>query len=101
MLFVNGIPVATAELKNPLTGQNVEHAMAQYRTDRDPADVLLGARAVVHFAVDPDTVMMTTRLDGKATRFLPFNQGTGGPGNAGGGGNPSASAGRHRTAYLW
>jgi type I restriction enzyme R subunit len=100
VLLVNGIPVATAELKNPLTGQTVEHAMAQYRTDRDPSDPVL-RRAVVHFAVDPDTVMMTTRLDGKATRFLPFNQGTGGPGHSGGAGNPPAGASKHATAYLW
>ena len=74
-LLVNGIPVATAELKNPLTGQNVEHAIAQYRHDRDPANVTLARRAVVHFAVDPDLVAMTTRLAGAATQFLPFNQG--------------------------
>ncbi len=106
VLFVNGLPVATAELKNPLTGQDVNHAMAQYRTDRDPADVLLGRRAVVHFAVDPDTVMMTTRLAGKETRFLPFNQGSGGPGQSGGAGNPAGGGDEtqdpgHRTAYLW
>ena len=74
-LFVNGIPVATAELKNPLTGQNIEHAIEQYRTDRDPKNVTLGRRALVHFAVDPDSVAMTTKLEGKATRFLPFNRG--------------------------
>jgi type I restriction enzyme R subunit len=100
-LFVNGLPVATAELKNPLTRQTVKHAVAQYRRDRDPADVLLGRRAVVHFAVDPDTVLTTTRLAGRATRFLPFNQGTGGPGNPGGAGNPAGPPGRHATAYLW
>ena len=53
-LFVNGIPVATAELKNPLTHQTVEHAKKQYREDRDPANVTLGRRALVHFAVDPE-----------------------------------------------
>src|SRR5690349_16696651 len=74
-LFVNGIPVATAELKNHLTGQNIEHAIKQYRTDRDPKNVTLGRRALVHFAVDPDVVAMTTKLEGKATRFLPFNRG--------------------------
>ena len=63
-LFVNGIPVATAELKNPLTGQTVEHAITQYRTDRDPANVTLSRRALVHFAVDPDRVAMTTKLAG-------------------------------------
>jgi len=94
-LLVNGLPVATAELKNPLTGQNVEHAIAQYRSDRDPASVTLARRALVHFAVDPDRVAITTRLAGQATRFLPFNLGHGG-----GAGNPPNPAG-HRTAYLW
>ena len=74
-LFVNGIPVATAELKNQLTGQTIEHAIEQYRTDRDPKNVTLGRRALVHFAVDPDSVAMTTKLEGKSTRFLPFNLG--------------------------
>lgn len=99
-LLVNGIPTATAELKNPLTNQNVEHAIAQYRQDRDPSNVTLARRAVVHFAVDPDRVAMTTRLAGAKTRFLPFNQGSGGAGSAGGAGNPSNADG-HRTAYLW
>lgn len=94
-LFVNGIPVATAELKNPLTHQGVEHAKVQYRTDRDPANVLLARRALVHFAVDPEEVAMTTRLDGQRTRFLPFNLGC-----DGGAGNPPYPHG-HRTAYLW
>ncbi len=61
-LFVNGIPVATAELKNPLTGQGTEHAIEQYREDRDPKSVTLSRRALVHFAVDPQTVAMTTKL---------------------------------------
>jgi type I restriction enzyme R subunit len=94
-LFVNGIPVATAELKNPLTHQTVEHAKHQYRTDRDPANVTLGRRALVHFAVDPESVEMTTRLAGEKTGFLPFNRG-----NAGGKGNPPDPDG-HRTRYLW
>jgi type I restriction enzyme R subunit len=94
-LFVNGIPVATAELKNPLTHQTVEHAKHQYRTDRDPVNVTLGRRALVHFAVDPDDVEMTTRLAGQRTRFLPFNRG-----NAGGRGNPPDPTG-HRTRFLW
>src|SRR5215211_367957 len=63
-LFLNGIPVATAELKNHLTGQNIEHAIERYREDRDPKNVTLGRRALVHFAVDPDAVAMTTKLDG-------------------------------------
>ena len=94
-LFVNGIPVATAELKNHLTGQNIEHAIEQYRTDRDPKNVTLGRRALVHFAVDPDAVAMTTRLAGKATRFLPFNLG-----HDLGHGNPPNPNG-HKTSYLW
>jgi type I restriction enzyme R subunit len=94
-LFLNGIPVATAELKNPLTHQTVEHAKHQYRTDRDPANVTLGRRALVHFAVDPESVEMTTRLAGEKTGFLPFNRG-----NAGGKGNPPDPDG-HRTRYLW
>jgi type I restriction enzyme R subunit len=93
-LFVNGIATATAELKNPLTGQGVEHAITQYRQDRDPKNRAL-ARAVVHFAVDPQLVAMTTRLDGQNTRFLPFNRGhKRGAGNAP---NPDG----HATSYLW
>ena len=95
-LLLNGIPVATAELKNPLTGQTVEHAIRQYRHDRDPANVSLARRAVVHFAVDPELVAMTTRLAGPATQFLPFNRGS----EDGGRGNPLNEAG-HMTAYLW
>ncbi len=95
-LLLNGIPVATAELKNPLTGQDVEQAIAQYRHDRDPSNISLSRRAVVHFAVDPDLVAMTTRLAGPATQFLPFNKGS----EEGGAGNP-LNPGRHKTAYLW
>ena len=94
-LFLNGIPVATAELKNHLTGQNIEHAIEQYRNDRDPRNVTLGRRALVHFAVDPDSVAMTTKLAGKETRFLPFNLG-----HNLGRGNPPNPRG-HKTAYLW
>jgi type I restriction enzyme R subunit len=100
-LFVNGIPVATAELKNPLTSQTVEHAKRQYRRDRDPAEPLFARRTLVHFAVDPELVFLTTRLAGDRTRFLPFNTGTEGPGRSGGAGNPSAEPGRYRTSYLW
>ena len=94
-LFLNGIPVATAELKNHLTGQNIEHAIEQYRTDRDPKNVTLGRRALVHFAVDPDAVAMTTKLEGKSTRFLPFNLGH----NLGKGNPPNPNG--HKTSYLW
>ncbi len=94
-LFVNGLPVATAELKNLLTGQSVENAITQYRQDRDPKNVTLSRRALVHFAVDSERVAMTTKLAGEATRFLPFNLG-----HDGGAGNPPNPSG-HRTAYLW
>ncbi len=89
LLSVNGLPVATAELKNPLTQQDVRHAIRQYREDRKPTELVFSKRAVVHFAVDPDEVYLTTRLEGRGTRFLPFNQGSGGPGQSGGARNPS------------
>lgn len=98
-LVVNGIPAATAELKNPFTGQGIEQAMAQYRADRNPHDRIFAQRTLVHFAVDPHQVAMTTRLAGQETRFLPFNQGTAGPGRPGAAGNPSS--GGYQTAYLW
>ncbi|MGO1582303.1 MAG: type I restriction endonuclease subunit R [Actinomycetaceae bacterium] len=96
VLFVNGIPVATAELKTDFT-QSVNDAMAQYRA-RDPKSSPLfgwGTRAVVHFAVSTAEVFMTTKLDGKETRFLPFNRGD--DGRAGNPANPRGSD----TAYLW
>ena len=99
-LVVNGIPVATAELKNPLTGQTVEHAMQQYRADRNPADLIFAKRTFVHFAVDPHRVHMATTLAKDATVFLPFNQGSAGAGQAGGDGNPKNPEG-YETAYLW
>jgi len=98
-LSLNGIPVVTAELKNPLTGQRVEDARRQYCEDRDPREPIFEfkRRALVHFAVDTESVLMTTRLAGTATRFLPFDRGCGGAA-----GNPPDPAGRnYRTAYLW
>ncbi len=97
-LFVNGLPVATLELKNTLTGQNFRHAERQYRHDRAPAnEALLTFKrgALVHFAVDQDNVSMTTRLQNGKTRFLPFNRG-----HDGGAGNPDID-GEFRVAYLW
>lgn len=99
-LVVNGIPVATAELKNPLTGQGIEQAMTQYRTDRNPHDLIFAKRTLVHFAVDPHLVAMTTKLAGQDTRFLPFNLGTAGPGRPGAAGNPMMP-GIYSTEYLW
>ncbi len=102
ILAVNGLPVATCELKNTSTHQTWRDAITQYRTERDPnAPVFrFKRRALVHFAVDPDEVHMTTRLAGEATRFLPFNRGSD-PGEIRcGAGNPAHASGHH-TAYLW
>jgi type I restriction enzyme R subunit len=100
VLVVNGIPTASAELKNPLTHQTVQHAIKQYREDRNPADLIFRARVIVNFAVDPEQVYMATKLAGKDTRFLPFNQGSAGTGQPGGAGNPLNPDG-YRTSYLW
>ncbi|MEU1745806.1 type I restriction endonuclease subunit R [Micromonospora arida] len=100
-LFVNGIPIATAELKNTLTGQDVEDAKRQYRKDRDPKELIFARRTLAHFAVDPHLVFLTTRLTGERTRFLPFNVGSNGPGVSGGAGNPPALADGYQTSYLW
>lgn len=96
-LSINGIPVATAELKNQMTAQTWRHAVTQYKNDRDPSDMIFQfkRRALVHFAVDTDEVYMTTRLSGGKTYFLPFNKGC-----DGGGGNPDDPNG-YKTAYLW
>ena len=103
MLFaVNGLPVATCELKNPWTGQNWRHAVQQYRNDRNPRAPLFEfkQRALVHFAADPDKVHMTTRLAGKKTFFLPFNRGSH-PGEVVcGAGNPQHPSG-YRSGYFW
>ena len=98
-LSLNGIPLVTLELKNHLTGQTAEHARRQYKQDRDPREPIFEfkRRTLVHFAVDTEAVLMTTRLAGSATHFLPFNKG-----RDGGAGNPPDPAGRtYRTAYLW
>ena len=99
VLSLNGVPIVTVELKNPFTGQTAEDACRQYRQDRDPREPILAfkRRTLVHFAVDTETVSMTTRLAGSATYFLPFDTGDGG-----GAGNPRDPAGRtYRTAHLW
>jgi type I restriction enzyme R subunit len=100
VLLLNGLPVATAELKNQVTGQGVQHAQHQYENHRNPTDLLFRARSIVHFAVDQDAVSMTTRLAGPKTRWLPFNQGSAGAGRKGGAGNP-VNADGYKTAYLW
>lgn len=97
LLSLNGIPVATLELKNQFTGQNVGNALKQYSETRDNRDILFAfnKRALVHFAVDQDEVFMATKLDGSKTFWLPFNKGANN-----GKGNPPNPAG-YRTAYLW
>jgi len=97
VLFINGIPLVTMELKNPWTGQNARyHGQKQYRTDRDINQPLLNfARCLVHMAVDTDEIYMTTKLAGDKTFFLPFNKG-----HNNGKGNPSNPNG-HKSAYLW
>ncbi len=96
VLFVNGLAIATLELKNPWTGQNVYHAIKQYRTDRDPKEPLFEfGRCLVHFAVDPDEAYMCAQLTGSDSNFLPFNKGY----NYGKG-NPINLNG-HKSAYLW
>jgi type I restriction enzyme R subunit len=96
-LFVNGLPVATFELKNNLTCQSFKHAITQYKTDRDPREPLFAfARCLVHFAVDEQEVHFCTHLQGKDSEFLPFNKGT----SSGGSGNPANPAGL-ASAYLW
>lgn len=91
-LFLNGIPIITAELKNTLTGQKVEHAIEQYKKNRDPREPLLQfKRCLVHFAIGNEEAYMTTRLEGDKTYFLPFNKDFPNPVNPEG----------HKTAYLW
>lgn len=102
VLFINGIPVVSMELKCQFTGQNTDNAIKQYKFDRATKDTLFEFknRVLVHFAVDLSNVYMTTRLEGANTFFLPFNQGSNGAGNVGGKGNPVNPDG-YDTAYLW
>ena len=97
VLSLNGLPIATVELKNQFSGQNVNNAKKQYVYDREPSEPIFAfkKRALVHFAVDTDECFMTTRLSGKGTRYLPFNLG-----DKNGAGNPLNKEG-YRTAYLW
>ena len=97
VIFLNGLPIFTLELKNKQTGQTVENAREQYAKDCQPKGepLLQFKRCLAHFAVDDDVVYMTTRLEGKQTYFLPFNRG-----NNGGAGNPPNPNG-YASAYLW
>jgi len=92
VIFLNGLPIITMELKNSLTGQFVENAIKQYKKNRDPREPLFKfKRCLVHFAVGNEKIFMTTRLQGEKTKFLPFNKDTENPVNPNG----------HKTAYLW
>ncbi len=94
VLFINGIPFATIELKN---GFNLkyEDAINQYKADREPNEIIFKQMALVHFAVDPDEIWMTSKLNGSETIFLPFNKG-----HDDGKGNPENPNGS-KTSYLW
>lgn len=109
VLFVNGIPVATIEIKTETT-QSIEEAVKQYRNDRLPRDeasntdeplLTFGRRALVHFALSSDEVRMTTKLDGAKTRFLPFNRGIADGHGGASAGNPADVGRGHATAYFW
>ena len=97
VLSLNGLPIATIELKNQFSGQSVDNAKKQYVYDREPSEPIFQfkKRTLVHFAVDTDECFMTTKLEGKNTRYLPFNLG-----NNNGAGNPPNKNG-YRTSYLW
>lgn len=102
VFFVNGLPVATVELKTDFT-QSLDEAVNQYKKDRKPVTngrveplLSFGHRALVHFAVSNDLAAMTTKLEGEKTHFLPFNTG-----DDGGAGNPPGADGKSATAYLW
>ncbi|WP_416305640.1 type I restriction endonuclease subunit R [Neptunicella sp. SCSIO 80796] len=98
VLFLNGVPIVTMELKNELSGQDVEHAKRQYKHDRDPKELIFEfkKRTLVHFAVDTQLVFMATRLNGDKTFFLPFNKGCNH-----GAGNPESQNDSYKTSYLW
>lgn len=102
VLSLNGLPIVAIELKNQITGQSVENAKQQFMYDRNPKErcFQFNKRFLVYFAVDLYEVAMTTKLDGKNTYFLPFNQGSNGAGNVGGAGNPECEDG-YATSYLW
>lgn len=102
VIAVNGIPVFAFELKNQYTGQDIENAKRQWMFDRDPRELCFrfNTRILAYFCVDQLEACMTTKLAGKNTFFLPFNQGSNGAGNDGGKGNPPNPNG-YPTAYLW
>jgi type I restriction enzyme R subunit len=102
-VFLNGLPIITLELKNPLSGQTVQNGICQYQSDRDPKEKMFSfARCLVHFAADTESVCMSSHLKGKDSAFLPFNKGLndGTPHPPFGAGNPVNPNGL-KTHYLW
>ncbi len=96
VIFLNGLPIFTIEVKNQISGQNISHAIKQYQNTRDPKEPLFRfKRCLAHFAVDNDLIYVATELAGAKTQFLPFNQGY-----DGGQGNPPCKTG-YATSYLW
>ncbi|MBA2850841.1 type I restriction enzyme R subunit [Methanococcus maripaludis] len=102
VLSLNGIPIVALELKNQITGQSIENGKKQFMYDRNPREPCFqfNKRFLAYFAVDLHEVAMTTKLAGRDTMFLPFNQGSGGAGRVGGAGNPENKGG-YATSYLW
>lgn len=102
VLSLNGIPIVALELKNQITGQSIDNSKTQFMYDRDPKELVFqfNKRILVYFGVDLYNVVMTTKLNGKNTYFLPFDQGSNGPGRNGGKGNPANPEG-YSTSYLW
>lgn len=102
VLSLNGIPLIALELKNQITGQSIDNSKNQYMYDRNPKELAFqfNKRILVYFGVDLYNVVMSTKLDGKNTYFLPFDQGSNGPGVNGGKGNPANPEG-YATSYLW
>ncbi len=103
VLSLNGIPIVALELKNQLTGQDIENSREQWKNDRDPAELLFhfNTRILAYFGVDLYEAIMATELKGTKTYFMPFNQGSNGAGNVGGAGNPESEDGDFVTSYLW
>ena len=103
VLSLNGIPVVALELKNQITGQNIEHSKEQWRKDREPKEMIFGfnRRILAYFAVDLYEAAVATVLKKEKTFFIPFNQGSNGAGRVGGAGNPQRNDDGFVTAYLW
>ncbi len=102
MIAVNGIPVFAFELKNQFTGQSLDNAKKQWIYDRDPREQCFrfNSRILAFFCIDQMEACMATKLAGKDTYFLPFNQGSNGPGRDGGAGNPVIPD-DYQTSYIW